>query len=105
MGLTRAMVEHGPGSTRYREVLIPSADTHIVLSVWEADDTSAPVVVFVPGTMTHPLVYAESLNNLADRGTTVVGVHPVGHGNTTFNYPTMAEAYRVAALNGLNRLF
>jgi len=25
--------------------------------------------------------------------------------NTTFNYPTMAEAYRVAALNGLNRIF
>jgi NAD(P) transhydrogenase len=25
--------------------------------------------------------------------------------NTTFNYPTMAEAYRVAALNGANRLF
>jgi NAD(P) transhydrogenase len=25
--------------------------------------------------------------------------------NSTFNYPTMAEAYRVAALNGLNRLF
>ena len=25
--------------------------------------------------------------------------------NTTFNYPTMPEAYRVAALNGLNRLF
>lgn len=25
--------------------------------------------------------------------------------NTTFNYPTMAEAYRVAALDGLNRLF
>jgi NAD(P) transhydrogenase len=24
--------------------------------------------------------------------------------NTTFNYPTMAEAYRVAAYNGLNRL-
>jgi NAD(P) transhydrogenase len=24
---------------------------------------------------------------------------------TTFNYPTMAEAYRVAALNGFNRLF
>ncbi|MFI7961443.1 hypothetical protein ACFMJB_20980, partial [Acinetobacter baumannii] len=23
----------------------------------------------------------------------------------TFNYPTMAEAYRVAALNGMNRLF
>ncbi len=25
--------------------------------------------------------------------------------NTTFNYPTMAEAYRIAALNGLNRVF
>jgi NAD(P) transhydrogenase len=25
--------------------------------------------------------------------------------NRTFNYPTMAEAYRVAALNGYNRLF
>jgi NAD(P) transhydrogenase len=25
--------------------------------------------------------------------------------DTTFNYPTMAEAYRVAALNGYNRLF
>jgi NAD(P) transhydrogenase len=25
--------------------------------------------------------------------------------DTTFNYPTMAEAYRVAALDGLNRLF
>jgi NAD(P) transhydrogenase len=25
--------------------------------------------------------------------------------DTTFNYPTMAEAYRVAALNGMNRLF
>lgn len=24
--------------------------------------------------------------------------------NTTFNYPTMAEAYRVAAINGLNRI-
>ena len=24
---------------------------------------------------------------------------------TTFNYPTMADAYRVAALNGLNRIF
>jgi NAD(P) transhydrogenase len=24
--------------------------------------------------------------------------------NTTFNYPTMAEAYRVAAINGMNRL-
>jgi NAD(P) transhydrogenase len=25
--------------------------------------------------------------------------------HTTFNYPTMAEAYRVAALRGLDRLF
>ncbi|MFZ9585717.1 MAG: hypothetical protein ACO280_12295, partial [Pseudohongiellaceae bacterium] len=25
--------------------------------------------------------------------------------NTTFNYPTMAEAYKVAALDGINRVF
>jgi NAD(P) transhydrogenase len=25
--------------------------------------------------------------------------------NSTFNYPTMAEAYRFVALNGYNRLF
>lgn len=24
--------------------------------------------------------------------------------NTTFNYPTMAEAYRIAAIDGLNKL-
>ena len=24
--------------------------------------------------------------------------------NTTFNYPTMAEAYRIAALDGINRI-
>jgi NAD(P) transhydrogenase len=35
---------------------------------------------------------------------------PAGHNtieyfvDTTFNYPTMAEAYRVAALNGLYRI-
>jgi NAD(P) transhydrogenase len=25
--------------------------------------------------------------------------------DTTFNYPTMAEAYRIAALDGVNRVF
>ena len=25
--------------------------------------------------------------------------------NTTFNYPTMAEAYKVAAFDGINRVF
>ncbi len=60
----------------------------------------------------------------------ILGVHCFGHGaaeiihigqaimsqkgdgnslmffiNTTFNYPTMAEAYRVAALNGINRVY
>jgi len=60
----------------------------------------------------------------------ILGVHCFGHGateiihigqaiisqkgkantlmffiNTTFNYPTMAEAYRVAALNGINKVY
>ena len=41
-------------------------------------------------------------------GQTVMASHDINNlryfVNTTFNYPTMAEAYRVAAYNGLNRL-
>lgn len=38
---------------------------------------------------------------LAQKGTSNTLMYFI---NTTFNYPTMAEAYRVAALNGLNRV-
>ena len=44
----------------YREVVVCSAGTRIVLSVWDAPG-GTPVVLFLPGTMTHPLFYEEFL--------------------------------------------
>ena len=51
-------------------------------------------------------------NNICEEDTIIVRSNQPGElntlkyfVNTTFNYPTMAEAYRVAAYDGLNRLF
>ena len=84
MSLAKTMIIHGPGSPRYREEVVYSAGEQIALSVWQAEPPTAasPVLVFVPGTMTHPLAYAAALDGLAARGITVVGVHPTGHGNS-----------------------
>jgi alpha-beta hydrolase superfamily lysophospholipase len=63
----------------YDETVIVSAGAPIVLSVWHGDP-GAPTVVFLPGTMTHPLFYKEFLDRLQRRGLSVVGVHYQGHG-------------------------
>ncbi|MGZ8744143.1 MAG: alpha/beta fold hydrolase [Nocardioides sp.] len=65
----------------YREVVISSAGTPIVLSVWNGHPGRASVV-FLPGTMTHPLFYEEFLDALNRTGLTVVGVHSQGHGKS-----------------------
>ncbi|MEE6139863.1 alpha/beta fold hydrolase [Mycobacterium sp. 050128] len=65
----------------YEEVTITSADVPIVLSVWRGC-SGGPVVVFLPGTMTHPLFYEEFCDGLAAQGITVVGVHAEGHGKS-----------------------
>jgi alpha-beta hydrolase superfamily lysophospholipase len=74
----RNEVEH---PERYQEVTITSAGVPIVLSVWHGR-SDGPVVVFLPGTMTHPLFYEEFCDGLAAQGITVVGVHPEGHGKS-----------------------
>lgn len=74
----RNEVEH---PERYQEVTITSAGAPIVLSVWHGR-SGGPVVVFLPGTMTHPLFYEEFCDGLAAHGITVVGVHPEGHGKS-----------------------
>ncbi len=74
----RNEVEH---PERYQEVTITSADVPIVLSVWHSR-SDGPVVVFLPGTMTHPLFYEEFCDGLAAHGVTVVGVHLEGHGKS-----------------------
>ena len=65
----------------YREVVISSAGAPIVLSVWNGRP-GRPGVVFLPGTMTHPLFYEELLDALNRTGLTVVGVHSQGHGKS-----------------------
>jgi alpha-beta hydrolase superfamily lysophospholipase len=65
----------------YEEVLVESAGALIALSVWRGE-SDAPCVVFLPGTMTHPLFYEEFLDGLARAGFNVVGVHFQGHGKS-----------------------
>jgi alpha-beta hydrolase superfamily lysophospholipase len=74
----RNEVEH---PERYEEVTVTSAGVPIVLSVWRGRP-DGPVVVFLPGTMTHPLFYEEFCDGLAAHGITVVGVHGEGHGKS-----------------------
>lgn len=65
----------------YREALLQSAGFPVALSVWEGA-AGSPVVVFLPGTMTHPLFYEEFLDRLNRAGLTVVGVHLARHGKS-----------------------
>jgi alpha-beta hydrolase superfamily lysophospholipase len=65
----------------YEEVLIEASGAPVVLSVWSGE-SGAPSVVFLPGTMTHPLFYEEFLDGLAQAGFNVVGVHSQGHGKS-----------------------
>jgi pimeloyl-ACP methyl ester carboxylesterase len=65
----------------YEEVMIESCGVPIALSIWKGD-TGAPAIVFLPGTMTHPLFYEELLDGLSHAGFNVVGVHFQGHGKS-----------------------
>ena len=65
----------------YEEVLVESSSAPVALSVWNGEPGAAPVV-FLPGTMTHPLFYEEFLDGLAQAGFNVVGVHFQGHGKS-----------------------
>jgi len=68
-----------PGT--YEEVLIESGTGPIALSLWKSEKED-PVIVFFPGTMTHPLFYGDFLGRLSSAGFNVIGVHPVGHGKS-----------------------
>jgi alpha-beta hydrolase superfamily lysophospholipase len=65
----------------YREKLIGSAGTKIALSLYTVS-VDAPNVVFLPGTMTHPLFYDDFLTELAGNGFNVVGIHFLSHGKS-----------------------
>lgn len=69
------------GCAKYREVLIDSAGTSIALSLYTAGE-GCPCIVFIPGTMTHPLFYDDFLSLLAGSGYNVAGVHLLSHGKS-----------------------
>jgi alpha-beta hydrolase superfamily lysophospholipase len=69
------------GYAGYHEVLVESAGTRIALSIYDAGK-GAPCIVFLPGTMTHPLLYDDFLALLAGNGFTVAGVHFLSHGKS-----------------------
>jgi alpha-beta hydrolase superfamily lysophospholipase len=65
----------------YEEVVVESDGAPNVLSVW-AGPWDAPAVLFLPGTMLHPLFYEDFLDALSRDGLTVVGLHPQAHGKS-----------------------
>ena len=65
----------------YEEVLIESRGVPIALSIWRGNP-GAPCIVFLPGTMVHPLFYEELLDGLSRASFNVVGVHFQGHGKS-----------------------
>jgi alpha-beta hydrolase superfamily lysophospholipase len=75
------MLLNQSGYTNYREVIIVSAGTRIALSIYDAG-SGRPCIVFLPGTMTHPLMYDDFLSLLAEKGFTVAGVHFLSHGKS-----------------------
>lgn len=85
----------------YEEVVIASGGVPVVLSVWRGSP-SAPAVLFLPGTMTHPLFYEDFLDALNREGMTVVGLHPQAHGKS----PRVRKPLTLAALlqNGRDAL-
>jgi len=69
------------GYDNYREVLIESTGTKIALSLYHAGD-NRPCIIFIPGTMTHPLFYDDFLTLLARAGFNIAGVHLLSHGKS-----------------------
>ena len=66
---------------KYKEVQILSDEAPIILSIWEASPQS-PTIMFLPGTMSHPLMYQPFLEGLCKCGFHVVGVHYISHGKS-----------------------
>jgi len=66
----------------YGEVTITSAGVPVVLSHYPSADPLADTVLFLPGTMVHPLFYDSFLCRIAGAGFRVVGLHFLSHGRS-----------------------
>ena len=65
----------------YQEVTIFSNAVPITLSIWQAEKSS-PTIVFLPGTMSHPLMYENFLSGLCEQGFNIIGIHYLSHGKS-----------------------
>ncbi len=87
----------------YREELIDSDGMPVALSVWDGAP-GAPAVLFLPGTMTHPLFYEEVLDALNETGVSVVGLHPAGHGKSPRSHRSPRLTFATLVHNALDAL-
>lgn len=97
--LITAGIPHGTGRALFREMARGhiSGELHGLLKVIFHQDTHALLGVHIIGQGATELIHIGQ-SVLAYGGTVEYFVHNV------FNYPTMAECYRTAALDGINRL-
>jgi NAD(P) transhydrogenase len=97
--LTDDAVPYVVGLARYREIARGqiSGDTHGMLKLLVAPDTRKVLGVHIFGSAAAELVHVGQAV-IAMEGTVDYLIH------TVFNYPTFAEAYKVAALDAMNRL-
>ena len=97
--LTEAKIPYEVGVAKYDEV----AKGQIV-----GDETGMLKILFHPDTLRVLGVHAigESATEIIHIGQTVLALDGTIEffRDIVFNYPTFAEAYKVAALNGLNKL-
>lgn len=77
----------------YKEIEIKSDSIPITLSIWEAS-LDSPTIIFLPGTMSHPLMYRQFLEGLCNYGFHVIGVHYLSHGKS----PKLRETYTMSDL-------
>ncbi len=75
------MEPFAPQYEHYDEVTLTSSGVPIVLSRYHSGEDD-PVVIFLPGTMVHPLFYDSFLSKLARSGFNVVGIHFISHGKS-----------------------
>lgn len=87
-----------------------TAFKHLARAQMTAADVGMLKILFDPKTLAILGVhcFGDGASEIVHIGQTVMAAGPMNSiryfTGTTFNYPTMAEAYRVAAYNGLNRL-
>ena len=62
----------------YEEVGISSNNVPITLSIWYTERRS-PTIVFLPGTMSHPLMYENFLCGLSERGFNIIKAFIIFH--------------------------